>query len=147
MAWRHGVPEKGAKMTRHPNWVVHQLVADWIAYEWSVQSDLTADVDKEPPLPPPRHVPDTSDVFCASTDSDLDALKVSVDAGARLAMPFNGSWSFGEDVPGKKGWLIDSPRGGNVSFHVKMPREDAVVGVGYLVRPRRLPRRASRDHM
>lgn len=37
-------------------------------------------------------------------------------------------WQFGEDVKGsgKRGWWIDSSRGGRISFPVKLPAEDDV---------------------
>mmetsp|Transcript_8458 Transcript_8458/g.25430 ORF Transcript_8458/g.25430 Transcript_8458/m.25430 type:complete len:151 (+) Transcript_8458:607-1059(+) len=66
MAWRLAAPDAGRQVTRHPNWVLHQLVADWIAYEWGVQASRAADVSAEPPLPPPRHAPATSDTHRAA---------------------------------------------------------------------------------
>ena len=127
MSW---VRAGGGDVARHPNWPNHQLVADWLAYEWRVQALRAASTPAapEPPLPPPRHAPRTADVFCVSPYTDLDARQESA-----AAVPVgSGGWRFGEDAPGKSGWLVDAPSGAALTFEVQVPLEDPVVGVGFL---------------
>ena len=85
----------------------------------------------DPPLPPPLRSPDTSDVVCAAPITDLDAHEL---AASPAAVSSDGAWRFGEDAPGKKGWVVDDVHGGVVNFTVHTPPDgrDPVVGVGFL---------------
>ncbi|KAK7233093.1 cGMP-dependent protein kinase [Aureococcus anophagefferens] len=139
VSWRRGVAgDEKSSVARHPNWAFHQLIADWLAYEWGVQgaAALRGNVDaSDPPLPPPLRSPDTSDVVsdvvCAAPLTDLDAHEL---AASPAAVSSDGAWRFGEDAPGKKGWIVDDAHGGVVNFTVHTPPDgkDPVVGVGFL---------------
>jgi hypothetical protein len=46
----------------------------------------------------------------------------------------NPKWNIGEDVIGnnKPGWWLDNPKGGNITFRVRLRDINPIIGVGYL---------------
>ena len=124
---------------RHPGWETHQLIADWLAAEWREQAATAgaraaasgARAGGAPPLPPPLSRATASDVVCAAPETLLDANNKRK-AEHYAAACKSTTWRFAEDVPGKRGWLIDAPAGGRLRLEVRVPRAGAVIGIGFL---------------
>ena len=138
----------------HPPWPYHQLLSNLLAYVWYYQNDHICDhvTDNEDIHKHNKHIPHHHDLpplmpelkeyatvmneFCLHpthniNTNDIVDIPFYKEVGTNKSSP---RWNLGEDVigNGKPGWWLDNPKGGMITFKVRLRDINPIIGVGYL---------------